>query len=135
MSKAIGGMGAIAVLLFSLFSVGWAGGNGATVIGQFGCMLLGADAGLVGVDFLVTAQDNQLAAVITPSGDTMLTCHFDIPAGFEPAKAIKNRGFPCLTFLDSTSLGLTLGLTLDSNSVATPGGKAHLTCFVKHPKP
>ena len=131
MSKVIGGVGVIAVLLFSLFSVGWAGGNGATVIGQFGCMLLGVDSGLgVGVD-LFTDQDTQLAAVITPSGDTMLACHFNIPEGMEPAKAIKNRGFLCVTFLDSTSLAPTF----DSNSVATPGGKALLTCFVKRPKP
>jgi len=116
MSKVIGGMGVIAVVLFS---VGWAGANGATVISQFGCALLAADSGLR-VD-VFTVQDTQTQMVITPSGDTMLTCHFDIPAGFEPAKAIKNGGFLCFTLL---------GFATASNSVATPGGKAHLTCFV-----
>src|SRR5437867_1793076 len=117
MSQVIGVMGVIAILLFS---VGSAGADGAAVIDRFGCQLPAVFSGL-GVDLLIAQDTEHTHTVVTPSGTTMVTCHFDIPAGSEPAKAIKISGFLCQTFV---------GLTFDSNSVATPGGRAHLTCFI-----
>ena len=67
-------------------------------------------------------SNDQTHSVVTSSGNTMLVCHFDIPAGAEPAKATHADGFACNTFL---------GFTTDSKMVATPGGRATLTCTVK----
>lgn len=61
-------------------------------------------------------------AVSTKSGNVTLVCHFDIPEGFEPAKAVKADGFLCGTYF---------GLTNDSRVLATPGGKATLICKIK----
>jgi hypothetical protein len=85
---------------------------------DFGCVLLAADSGL-GVDLVTSDMSHN---VNTPDGTTCLVCHFDIPEGEEPAKAMKNSGFPCGT------LG---GVTDDSRSVVTPGGKATLRCQIQ----
>ena len=61
-------------------------------------------------------------AVSTKSGNVTLVCQFDIPEGFEPAKAVKATGFLCGTYF---------GLTNDSWVLATPGGKATLVCKIK----
>ena len=66
-----------------------------------------------------------LMSVVTSSGVTSLICHFDIPAGLEPASATRASGFGCGTFL---------GGTTDSKMVASPGGNATLTCKI-NPKP
>lgn len=52
---------------------------------------------------------------------TILTCHFTIPAGSEPATATHGDGFLCGTYL---------GLTTDSRMTANPGGNAVLTCRI-----
>lgn len=93
-------------------------GNGATVVREFGCFLASQDSGLP-IDIFT---DEKTHSVSTPSGNSVLKCHFVVPEGFEPQSAINRAGFPCGTFL---------GLTFDSKSVVTPGGKAHLTCQVK----
>lgn len=91
--------------------------NGATVIDEFGCTLLSIDSGL-DVTLYATGKTH---AVVTPSGNTMLTCAFDIPEGHEPKPAINNTGFLCSTYG---------GTTYNSKSTATPGGKAILTCLI-----
>lgn len=91
---------------------------GATIINEFGCLLLAADSGLDVTLF----TDETTHAVNTPSGNSLLKCHFDIPAGHEPKKAIVKEGFSCGTFLGSTT---------NSQSVCAPGGKCDLTCQVK----
>lgn len=93
-------------------------GSGAVVQQDFGCSLAASDSGL-GVSLFTTDMTHE---VDTPDGTTCLVCHFDIPEGEEPAKAIKNEGFPCGTFG---------GLTYDSKSVVTPGGKATLRCQIE----
>ena len=106
--------------LFSiLFLVGFTAGfvspanaGGATVIKEFGCVILPSDSGLT--DYLFT---NDTHSVETPSGVSILQCHFDIPDGLEPYKTMKHEGFPCNTYL---------GLTYDSKSITTKGGKVHL---------
>lgn len=60
-------------------------------------------------------------SITTSSGNTKLVCHFDIPEGFEPETAVSDEGFGCNTFL---------GFTTDSRMVATPGGRALLTCEI-----
>ena len=90
--------------------------DGATVINDFECVLLAADSGLGSTLFT-----NESHSVETLSGNTVLKCKFDIPAGFEPANAIVNEGFLC---------GTLLGLTTNSKSVASPGGNATLTCQI-----
>jgi hypothetical protein len=92
--------------------------QGATVIDQFGCFLSSSASGLpVG---LFTSDATH--AVNTPSGNSLLQCHFIIPASALPAEAIVKTGFTCNTFL---------GLTSDSESVVTPGGHATLRCTVQ----
>jgi hypothetical protein len=91
-------------------------GEGATVIKGETCTILAADWG--GTENL-TAETGM--ATVTPSGNVNLKCFFDIPAGLEPAEAVRNTGFTCAT---------PEGPTTDSRSVATPGGKVILSCKV-----
>lgn len=92
--------------------------DGATVINDFGCVIVPADWG--GPIPLFTTDTH---AVITPSGNSLLSCKFDIPPGLEPDKAFVSDGFTCGTFL---------GLADNSHAVASPGGNVTLTCQVKH---
>jgi hypothetical protein len=60
-------------------------------------------------------------AVITPSGNTKLTCHFE---GDAIAQTTVGKGFPCSTPLDETT---------QSHYVYTKSGNATLTCLFKPP--
>src|ERR1041385_145333 len=93
--------------------------GGATVIKRFGCVIVPADSELPIVLFTSKASHE----VDTPSGNSILQCHFDIPKDFAPAHTLHHKGFLCSTFL---------GLTTDSKLVLTKGGKALLICRVKH---
>lgn len=107
-------------LLGSNAGVSHAQGQGATVIKDFSCIIIPAD--WYGSSTLVTTDTH---SVVTKSGNTAMYCKFDIPAGMEPAKAVKITGFNCGTYL---------GMTQDSMSVSTPGGKVMLRCLIKHNK-
>jgi len=107
----------VALVCLSGVLVVAAPGGGATVIKDFGCQIIPADWG---GPFVLFTTDTH--SVETPSGNTKLTCKFDIPAGLEPAKAQRYRGFLCGTFL---------GVTTDSQSVVSPGGNITLQCMVK----
>ena len=93
--------------------------NSASITKDFGCGGFvpsptgGFASGLVSFD--------GTHSVVTSSGVTSLVCHFDIPAGREPAKATHAEGFRCGTFM---------GPTIDSKMVASPGGRATLTCKI-----
>jgi hypothetical protein len=91
---------------------------GASSIEEFRCTLPRSVSGLR-VDLTTEAQS---MAVATPSGATLLQCHFNIPEGYEPDRAFKNEGFRCRTFK---------GTTYESTSLVTPGGEAHLKCQIK----
>jgi len=93
--------------------------GGATVIKGFGCVIIPADSGLP----IVLFSNEAAHEVDTPSGNSILQCHFNIPKGFSPAKTLHHVGFLCSTFL---------GLTTKSKSVTTRGGKVLLTCQVRH---
>ena len=101
--------------------VAYANDGGATIAKDVGCFLPGSISGL-STD--LTSTDT--ICVETPSGNVVLICHFDIPEGYEPAKAIKNTGFSCCTCGG--------GFTTDTKCVVTPGGKAMLRCEIKAPK-
>jgi hypothetical protein len=85
-------------------------GEGATVIHEGGCAL-----GEPEVPNLFT---NDSHAVITPSGNTMLICHFEGPP---IAETTVGEGFLCGTYL---------GATTESRYVYTKGGNATLTCRI-----
>ena len=89
----------------------------AAHVQKVGCFVTRAASG-VGVS-LATDKGQRVA---TPSGAALLECHFDIPAGYEPDRMIRNSGFLCRTYL---------GNTYNSSTVASPGGKVHLKCQVK----
>src|SRR5215213_4911722 len=92
--------------------------GGATVIKRFVCVIPPEDSGLTFVLFTDVAAHE----VDTPSGNTILQCHFDIPKGFKPAHTLHHESFLCSTFL---------GLTTNSRAITTKGGKVLLTCQVK----
>lgn len=93
--------------------------NAADISKDFGCRGFVPTATGGFASGLVTLEGTQ--SVTTSSGVTSLVCHFDIPAGREPATATKAEGFRCGTFLGGTN---------DSKMVATPGGQATLTCKI-----
>ncbi len=88
----------------------------ATVIKEFRCGIIPEDSGLP--FFLDTFNT---LSVETSSGNTILKCTFDIPAGFEPSTTMQFKGFVCGTFL---------GVTTNSQTITTPGVKVHLTCII-----
>ena len=89
--------------------------DGATVINDFGCTLTAADAGLSAA--LHTTESH---AVVTPSGNTQLTCHFDVPPAIAPSGTLHHEGFLC---------GTQGGFTRDSRSV-TNKNEALLVCTI-----
>jgi hypothetical protein len=90
----------------------------ATVIKRFECVIIPEDSGIPVVLF----TDDKAHEVDTPSGTSVLKCQFDIPKGFETASTLHHEDFLCATFL---------GLTTNTRSVTTKGGKVLLTCQVK----
>ena len=92
---------------------------GATIVEDTQCVL-GSDASGLDVDLFTTDYQK----TITPSGNVIAVCRFNIPEGQEPQKkALKMREFSCKV---STPDGIEM--TSNTLSVATPGGQAVLTC-------
>jgi hypothetical protein len=91
-----------------------AAGDGAIVIKDFTCI-----AAVPGTPVLTSNDKTQ--AVITPSGNAKLTCHFEGPAVDE---TVIVDGIPCFTFL---------GPTTNSHFVYTKSGHGTATCELKHP--
>jgi hypothetical protein len=110
----------IGALLFAFTLAGPSNPNGASITKDFGCNGFVPNADGTQGPFFFT--ENKSQSVITPSGNTKVICHFDIPAGLSPRKATHAKNFLCNTFL---------GVTSDSSMVANPGGKATLTCSIK----
>ena len=82
------------------------------------CILVSTDHGIPGVGTLMTDRSQSIE---TPSGNKAIRCHFEIPEGFEPERAIRKAGFPCDTLL---------GETTNSRSIATPKGTVTLICIL-----
>ena len=89
----------------------------ATVIKNFACTISADD--WQGEEDLATEEVSHYTQ--TPSDKAILQCHFDIPEGYEPATAVRTTDFACMT---------RLGITYDSESIATPGGNVQLRCVV-----
>ncbi len=89
-------------------------GGGAAVAKFDGGFVPGSFSGLG-----ISLSGGQCINVVTPSGQALGRCHFEIPAGFAPARAIIVTGFACFG---------PNGQTGDSRFVATPGGQATLSC-------
>ena len=70
---------------------------------------------------------DEIHTTATPSGNVSLICHFNIPAGSEPARAVKASGFTCGIFLP----GPVTAFTNNTELVANPGGRAVLKCQIK----
>jgi hypothetical protein len=99
----------------------WAGpamALGAATIDEFRCSLPASASGLR-ANLVTNGRTHQVA---TPSGGTTLQCHFEIPPSLTPDQTVRVHGFKCLTFR---------GTTYHSQSVATPGGQAHLRCQIR----
>ena len=81
----------------------------------------------VGCSAFGLQTSDQIHTVSTPSGNTKLVCHFDVPEAQRPKSAEDKSGFACGIFLP----GGASKLTTDSSFKMTPGGKAKLECTVK----
>ena len=91
----------------------------ATINKDFGCTgFVPTSDGNIG-PFIFS--DSESIAVATNGETQKLICRFDIPEGIEPDTVTHAEGFPC---------GTTFGQTYDTRMVATPGGRAVLTCEV-----
>lgn len=118
------GIVGVTILLFSI-SVAHAASPKAAVVlkdedNPFGCFGFVPGSGV----FLSTTDEIHTTA--TSSGNVQLTCHFNIPEGFEPPKAVKETGFGCGIFLPSGGT-----FTTETSMIANPGGRATLQCQVK----
>jgi hypothetical protein len=85
-------------------------GNGATVVNGLFCFV-----------FLppVSGTTTDSHTVVTPSGNTVVVCHFDIPN--PTGKALVFKDFGCATLI---------GGTTDSQFVLSAGGQGTLTCHI-----
>ncbi len=89
----------------------------ATVIKEFGCIITPQASGLPSTLFTTDTH-----SVVTPSGNTVLKCFFDIPEIMMPSSTMRHTGFLCNTYL---------GLTTNSMAVTNVGGQVALTCQIK----
>ena len=105
----------LATVMTTIF-VSFAYANGATVIREFSCVISPAASGLP-----IPLFTTETHSVTTPSGNTILKCKFDIPDIYIPDATMRHSGFPCNTYL---------GLTTDSMSVTSVGGKVMLDCKI-----
>ena len=113
---------ALAFTLSTIPRAAMAQSGGATVTKDLGCGgFVPTASGGVGAIIFTTEG----AVVIKGNGSTSLSCHFDIPPGQEPKTTTRARGFPCNTYLGSTT---------DSRMLASSGGNATLTCRIRTPR-
>ena len=99
--------------------------GGATITKDFGCGgFVPTATGGIGTPLFTTEA---ASSVVSGNGSTTLTCHFDIPAGAEPAKTTRVSGFVCNVFDASGALHSTT----DSRMQASSGGNATLSCRIR----
>ncbi len=97
-------------------------GGGATVITEFGCVIVPADWS---VSFALFTTDSH--SVVTPSGNSKLTCHFEIPDGEAPDRAVRFKDFNCSTFAGLTTNSWSVSSTQEDDVLGT----VLLQCMVK----
>jgi hypothetical protein len=113
------------VFLASGATVAAAQGNGGALVFNSSKEPLECSFEIEGIPPLFTEEN--IHAVLTPSGNLTFTCHFDIPQGFEPSRPILTGGSSCTVFLPT-------GEIFNTNTgkfTATPGGQATFQCKVK----
>lgn len=93
---------------------------GATVQGGWKCRLRATDSGLG-----VTLNTTQSHAVDTPSGNSVIVCHFEGPVE-DLKQAMHSSGFLCSTFSGESN---------NSKVVITPSGQVLFICRVHHHQP
>ena len=100
--------------------------GGATITKDFGCYgFIPTSSGGMGTSIYTTEA---ASSVNSGSGSITLTCHFDIPAGLEPAKTTRASGFQCFVFDSSNAFQSTS----DSRMQANSGGNATLDCRIRN---
>lgn len=114
MRKSVAMLGAAALL--TIFPATPALAEGATVTKDGVCYAFipngsGGLTSIVAIGEALTRTNN--------SGNTTMTCHFDLEEGQAPTKAARARGFPCET---------PIGLTYDTRINASTGGRMVMTC-------
>jgi hypothetical protein len=105
----------LAVLFGVAVQPGLADG-GAVVLHGFTCRLNPAESGLP-----VALETRQTQTVLTPSGNTIVKCNFDVPAEYAPAAPTLTEGFTCVTLAGTTNA---------SRLLLTPSGQGFLTCEI-----
>jgi hypothetical protein len=113
--KTIAKLAALALLPFAAFQT--QANNAAEVATDRFCQC-GTCGAALGTSALQTFDAR---AVATSSGNVTFQCHFDVPEGFSPAKALHPESSGCLT---------PFGAANKVNITISPGGKAKLTCQV-----
>lgn len=117
MRKSLAMLGAAALL--SVFPATPALAEGATVTKDGVCYAFVPDGSggltsIVAIGEALTRTNN--------SGNTTMTCHFDLDDSQSPPKAARARGFPCET---------PVGLTHDTRINASSGGRMVMTCRIR----
>ena len=106
------------VAMLGLPGLAMADDVGADVFKEFECWIFLSPIGRS--SYVVSYDTHQ---VVTPSGNTIMKCTADIPAGYAPSKLVVSNGGLCRTHRGAT--------TTSMRKVFTPSGKAHLTCQIK----
>ena len=120
------GLTAVACLAFGiLMSTSALAQNGADVrIDDFTCGVPNGDFPNAGGISLCDPfiKGNVRHAVLTPSGNQILTCNCKLPDGAPvPDSTEMHEGFSC---------GTVFGSTTDSRSIVTKSGRSNLTCTI-----
>jgi hypothetical protein len=73
------------------------------------------------------STEDEIHTVATSKGNVKLMCHFDLPKDFHLSRPFKDSGFLCGIYLADDHYVFTTRTTF----LATPGGRATLTCEIK----
>ena len=120
------GLVALATVALVGFRAHVANAAGATVIDDFGCLILDSDSGLPDI---LLSQDSH--TVQTPSGNVNFLCDFTFDPNLCPngagSPALRHQGFGC---------GTPFGVTTNTKAVTDcTAGTVHLSCQIKGHQP
>jgi hypothetical protein len=103
-------------LVFVAFGVSgaYADDGGAVIIKDIACWWSSP------IGFLTTMDSH---TVVTPSGNVVLVCHFDIPEELVPDEVVKVKGLSCGIYTGNGGV-----FTDDTFALANQGGNAMLRC-------
>jgi hypothetical protein len=77
--------------------------------------------------------EDQIHTVASPKGNVKLICHFDLPETVRLSKPFRDSGFLCAIYLPNKKNDdeFCYVITTRTTFLATPGGRATLTCETK----